>query len=136
MKKMLKLSLVCAVLFTGTSTFAIDGNGDLALHVIRNSDGKLITFALNNVKKASLSIYEKDGTLIYSENASGKDGILRTFSLEEFPEGTYFLEIEDETKKVRHEIVVKNANSTLSSHAISSVNKSDSDAKNTSVVLR
>ncbi len=49
MKKTLKLSLVCAVLF-GTSTYAIDGNEDFALHVIKGN-GNQVTFALNNVKK-------------------------------------------------------------------------------------
>ncbi|MDR7212104.1 secretion protein [Flavobacterium piscis] len=135
MKKMLKLSLVCAVLFTGMSTYAIDGNGDFALHVLKGN-GKLVSFALNNVKKASLAIYDKEGNLIYSENASGQNGILRTFSFEEFPEGTYFLEVEDKVKKVKHEIVITNNTSVLSSKAVSSVYKADSSANNTSVAVR
>jgi len=126
MKKILKLSLVCAVLLTGMSTYAIDGNdngnvnSDFNLHVLK-ANGKVITFALNQVQKASLSIYEKNGSLIYSENASGKDGILRTFSLEEFPAGIYFLEVQDGLKKVRHEITITDDASVLSTKAISSV---------------
>jgi hypothetical protein len=133
MKKIIKLSLVCAVLFTGMSTYAIDGNDDFNLHVLKGN-GRLITFALNQTQKASLSIYDKNGDLLYSENASGKDGILRTFSLEEFPEGTYFLEVEDNAKKVRYEITVDENTSVLSKKAVSSVYKAD--AKNTSVAVR
>jgi hypothetical protein len=133
MKKTLKLSLVCAVLF-GTSTYAIDGNGDSALHVIKGN-GNEVTFALNNVKKARLSIYDKNGTLIYSESASGKDGILRTFSFEEFPEGTYFLEVEDSVKTAKHEITITGNKTVLSTKAISSVYKTGS-VKNTSVAVR
>ena len=132
MKKIIKLSLVCAVLFSGISTYAIDGNEDFNLHVLKN--GKVITFGLNQTQKASLAIYDKEGTLFYSENASGKDGILRTFSLQDFPDGTYFLEIEDNAKKVRYEINVNNNVTTLSSKAISSVYKSTD--KNTSVAVR
>jgi hypothetical protein len=135
MKKILKLSLVCAVLFTGMSTYAIDGNEDFNLHVLKNN-GKVITFALNQVKKANLSIYDKEGTLIYSESASGKDGILRTFSLEEFPAGTYFLEVEDNVKKVRHEITITDDLTVLSKKAISSVYKAGFSAKNTNVAVR
>ena len=132
MKKIIKLSLVCAVLFSGISTYAIDGNEDFNLHVLKN--GKVITFGLNQTQKASLAIYDKEGTLFYSENASGKDGILRTFSLQDFPNGTYFLEIQDNAKKVRYEIVVNNSITTLSSKAISTVYKSSD--KNTSVAVR
>ena len=135
MKKMLKLSLVCAVLFSGISTYAIEGNGDFALHVLKGN-GKLVTFALNNVKKASLTIYDKEGNLIYSENASGQNGILRTFSFEEFPEGTYFLEIQDNVKTVKHEIVITGDASVLSSKAVSSIYKAGYSAKNTSVAVR
>jgi len=132
--KNLKLSLVCAVLFSGMSTYAIDGSGDLNLHVLK-TNGKLITFAINKVQKANLAIYDKDGSLIYTESAYGEDGILRTFSLEEFPEGTYFLEVEDNTKKIIHEITINGGASFLSSKAISSVNKAV-PAKNASVAAR
>ena len=130
--KNLKLSLVCAVLLSGMSTYAIDGNADFNLHVLKN--GKLITFGLNQVQKANLAIYDQDGNQFYSETASGKEGILRTFSLQDFPDGTYFLEVEDNAKKVRYEIVVSNEIATLSSKAVSAVYKSSD--KNTSVAVR
>ncbi|RKR08573.1 putative secreted protein (Por secretion system target) [Flavobacterium sp. 90] len=135
MKKILKLSLVCAVLFTGMSTYAIDGNEDFNLHVIK-TNGKVITFALNQLKKASLAIYDKDGILIYSESASGKDGILRSFNLEEFPQGTYFLEVEDNVKKVRHEITITDDATVLSKKAVSSVYKAGFSANNSGVAVR
>jgi len=135
MKKILKLSLVCAVLFTGMSTYAIDGNEDFNLHVLK-TNGKVITFALNQVKRASLAIYDKDGDLIYTENASGKDGILRTFNLEQFPEGTYYLEVEDNVKKVTHEITIADGTTVLSKKAVSSVYKAGYYNKNASVAVR
>ncbi|PXY41344.1 secretion protein [Flavobacterium cheongpyeongense] len=135
MKKMSKLSLVAAILFSGISTYAIDGNGDFALHVIKGN-GMEVTFALNNVTKANLSIYDKDGNLIYSENASGKNGILKTFSFEQFPEGTYFLKVEDSVKTTKHEITIKGDIAVISSKAISSVYKAGFSAKNTSVAIR
>ena len=134
MKKILKLSLVCAVLFATSNAFAIDGNDNLNVHVLKGN-GKVITFALNQVKKANVAIYDKNGELIYSESASGKEGILRTFSLEQFPEGKYYLEVEDSTKKVKHEIIVTVETSVLSSKAVSTIYKAGS-AKNTSVAVR
>ncbi|SFC85595.1 secretion protein [Flavobacterium phragmitis] len=133
MKKIAKLSLAAALLFTGISTYAIDGKEEFNLHVLK-ANGKKITFALNRTQKANLAIYDKEGTLIYSENATGKEGILRTFSLEEFPEGTYFLEVEDSIKKAKYEIKIDD-NASLSRTAISSVYKAGF-AKNSSVAAR
>ncbi|QSW89912.1 MULTISPECIES: T9SS type A sorting domain-containing protein [Flavobacterium] len=117
MKTILKLSLVAAVLLTTVSTYAIDGGNAFNLHVLKN-DGKKITFAMNQVQKANISIYDQYGSLIYSEIASGKEGILRTFSLEEFPAGTYFLEIQDNSKKSRHEITITDESTVLSAKAL------------------
>ncbi|MFD2938811.1 T9SS type A sorting domain-containing protein [Flavobacterium notoginsengisoli] len=133
MKKIAKMSLLAVLLFSGISTYAIDGTEEFNLHVIK-ANGKLISFGLNQTQKAYLSIYDKDGSLIYSETASGKEGILRTFSLEEFPEGIYFLEIEDNTKKAKYEISVTDTVTVLSQKAVSSVYKAD--FKNTSVAVR
>ncbi|WP_417941374.1 T9SS type A sorting domain-containing protein [Flavobacterium sp. RS13.1] len=134
MKKIVRLSVVAALLFAGTSTYAIDGK-DYVLHVIKEN-GKEITFGLNNTTKAYLSIYDANGNLIYSEKASGKHGILRTFSFEEFPEGTYFLEIEDNVKTTKHEITITSNTTVLSAKAVSSVYKAGFSAENTSVAVR
>jgi hypothetical protein len=128
MKKILKLSLVCAVLFTGMSTYANDGSEDFGLHVLKNN-GKHITFALNQAKKANLAIYETDGTLIYTETASGKEGILRTFNLEQFPAGTYFLEVVQNGKIAKHEITITDETSVLSSKAVFTTSKTNVAAR-------
>ncbi|WP_163398791.1 secretion protein [Flavobacterium fluviatile] len=134
MKNILKLSLVVAVLFSGISSYAIDGN-DYILHVIKEN-GNEVTFGLNRVTEAKLVIYDQDGTILYSENASGKDGILKRMTFEGFPEGTYILKIEDSVKTTKHEITVSYNKVVLSSKAISSVYKEKSTDKNTSVAVR
>ncbi|MFB9109847.1 T9SS type A sorting domain-containing protein [Flavobacterium gyeonganense] len=135
MKNILKLNLVAALLFVGINTYAIGGNDDFALYVIKGN-GKEVTFGLNNVTKANLSIYDQDGNLIYSEKATGKNGILKTFSFEEFPEGTYFLEVEDGVKTIKHEITIRDNATVLSAKAVSTVYKEKSSDKNTSVAIR
>jgi hypothetical protein len=135
MKKILKLSLVIAVLFGSLSTYAIDGNGEFNLHVLKE-EGKIITIALNRVREANLAIYDQEGTLIYYENATGRDGILRTFNLKQFPEGKYFIEVDGNNKKVVHEIVVSAEGSTVSRNAVATYYKSNVTMKSTAVAAR
>ena len=73
MKNIVKLSLVCAVLLSGISTYAIDGNGneDFNLHVLK-ANGKVITFALNQVQKAA-SAFDKTKLIILSTLRLKKD---------------------------------------------------------------
>jgi len=120
MKTILKLSLVVLVAMTTMSTYAI--NGDFSLRVM-SGNGKEISFAVNQIQKVNVTITDKFHNVIYSEVATGKDGILKTYSLEEFPEGTYYLELETNSKKVTHEIVVAREVSTLSKKSIAEVVK-------------
>jgi hypothetical protein len=119
MKTILKLSLVLLVTMTSMSTYAIDG-GDLALKV-RNSNSKEISFAINQIQKANVTITDKFHNVIYSEVATGKEGILKTYNLEEFPEGTYYLEVETNSKKAIHEIVVSRKATTLSVKSVNAL---------------
>jgi hypothetical protein len=120
MKKILKLSLVLAVVLTTMTTYANDN--DFLLYV-KSGQGKLISFTINGIQKVSLSIRDKEGKLIYSEKATGKGGVKRIYSLEEFPAGSYTLEAENDFKKIKYEIVITDEIAKISTKAISQVYK-------------
>ena len=130
MKAILKLSLVVLVAMTTMSTYAI--GGDFLLNV-KKGTGKEISFSVNVIQKANVTIYDKFHNVIYTEAATGKGGIIKTYSLEEFPEGIYFLEVETNLKKVTHEIVITNEVSTLSRKSVAEVYKGDLKMKNENV---
>ncbi|PKB17074.1 DUF3244 domain-containing protein [Flavobacterium sp. 5] len=131
MKTILKFSLVVLVAMTTMSTYAI--NGDFLLNV-KKGEGKEISFSVNEIQKATVTIYDESHNVIYNETVTGKGGITRAYSLEEFPEGVYFLEVETNLKKVTHEIVVADTATTLSRKAIAEVYKGDLKIKNENVV--
>jgi hypothetical protein len=120
MKTSLKLSLLLVVAMTSMSTYAIDGN---FLLNVKKGNGNEIRFSLNEIKKVTVSIYDDENNLIYTENAVGENGILRTYNLDEFPVGTYYLVVENDLKKVRHEIIISEEKSILTTKAVSEVYK-------------
>ena len=130
MKTILKFSLVVLVALFSLNTYAI--NDDFLLNV-KKGEGKEICFSVNQIQKANVTIYDKFHNVIYNETIKGKDGILRTYSLEEFPDGVYFLEVETSLKKVTHEIVVDSGGTTLSRKSIAEVYKGDLKIKNQNV---
>jgi hypothetical protein len=105
MKKFLKFSLVVAVALTSLSSFAIEDNNFLLN--VRKGEGREISIVINNIQKVTISIFDKDNNLIFTELATGKQGISKRYNLDEFPDGVYFLEVENNLKKVRQEIVIK-----------------------------
>lgn len=127
MKKILKLSLLLVVAMTSVSSYAIDD--DFLLNV-KKSKGNEISFSLNEIKKVNVSIYDDENNLIYTENATGEKGILRRYNLDEFPVGTYYLVVENNLKKVKHEIIISEEKSILTTKAISEVYKSALKNKN------
>ncbi|WP_269222156.1 MULTISPECIES: DUF3244 domain-containing protein [Flavobacterium] len=132
MKTILKLSLAVLVGLTSINAFAI--NGDFLLNV-KNGANNEISFSVNEIQKANITITDKFHNVIYTEIATGKGGILKTYSLEEFPEGVYFLEVETNSKKVTHEIVVSKEKSILSRKSVAEVQKTDLKMKNQNVVI-
>jgi hypothetical protein len=131
MKTILKLSLVVLIAMTSINTYAI--NGDFLLHV-KNGEGKEISFSVNEIHKANVTIYDQSHHVIYNETVTGKEGIERIYNLEEFPQGVYFLEVETNLKKATHEIVVTNQASSLSRKAIAEVYKGNLKMKNENIV--
>jgi hypothetical protein len=130
MKTILKLSLVILIAMTGINTYAADG--DFLLNV-KKGEGKEISFSVNEIQKANVTIYDESHNVIYSETVIGKGGITRAYSLEEFPEGTYFLEVETNLKKVIHEIVISDTVTTLSRKSVAEVYKGELKMKNHNV---
>ena len=130
MKTILKLSLVVLIAMTSINTYAI--NGDFLLHV-KKGEGKEISFSVNEIQKANVTIYDQSHNVIYNETVTGKEGIAKAYSLEEFPEGVYFLEVETNLKKVTHEIMVSDVATSLSRKPVAEVYKGDLKMKNYNV---
>ena len=130
MKTILKLSLV--VLITMSSYITYASNDDFLLNV-KKGTAKEISFSVNNIQKAKVTIYDKERNVIYNETLTGRDGITRTYNLEEFPQGVYFLEVETNLKKVTHEIVIADVAASLSRKSIAEVYKGDLKMKNQNV---
>lgn len=115
MKTILRLTLVLAVVLTAVGAQA--GNGDFYLHV-RKEQGKTIRFALNQDTKTEISILDPQERILFSETTSNKNGINRTYDLNELAKGTYFLDIETDAKIARYEITVSDKDANLSKKAI------------------
>jgi hypothetical protein len=130
MKTILKMSLAVLVGMTTINTFA--NNDDFLLNVKKGTN-KEISFSVNQIKKANVTIIDRFHNVIYSEIATGKEGISKTFNLEEFPNGVYFLEVETNSKKVVHTISVSNESTTLSRKSMTEVIKSDIKNNNKNV---
>ena len=130
MKTILKLSLIILVALTSINTYAV--NDDFLLNV-KNGEGKEISFSVNEIQKANITIYDESHNVIYNETVTGKGGIVRAYSLEELPEGVYFLEVETSLKKVTHKILVGEKDSTLSRKAVAEVYKGELKMKNENI---
>lgn len=131
MKTIIKYSLVALALMIGLNTYAIEG--DFLLNV-KKANGKEIGFTVNGIQKATVTIYDSSHNVIYNETLVGKDGLVRTYKLEDFPEGFYYLEVETKLKKVTHKIAVGSDALVLSRKSVAEIYKGELKAKNNDVV--
>lgn len=120
MKKIVKLSLVLMVVLIAINTYATG---------VRNSKNekasskKKVTFALNDINKANVSIYDANNKLLHTENVyklnlnplKKDDKIVKTYDLNPLADGVYYLVAESKTKVVKYEILVVNETATIMS---------------------
>ena len=116
MKKISKFGLMLGVTLLTMNVHA--GSVDFSLDV-KNEQGKKVTFAINKINKMNLSIFDAEDKLIHSEMVNSKKDFNRTYDLNALPEGTYFLEVESDSKISRYEISVASSTASLSANAIS-----------------
>lgn len=120
MKNVVKFGLALAVFLTAFGVRANDADFSVS---VRSGLGKLINFSINNTK-AHVSITGKDGEVLFEENIKAKDGkINRTYDLNAFPVGSYFLEAENGAKVARYEIKIDEKAASVSEKAVAEVLK-------------
>lgn len=106
MTKFTKAGLVAAFFLATVFTYAIEGKGDYILN-IKTGNGKVVSFTLDTVENSSFSIYDENHNLLYAGDAAAdKLEVSKTISLENFPAGTYVLEVKANDKVAKHEIKV------------------------------
>jgi len=128
MKKILKLSLVLIVVLIAINTRA---TGVKFSKVEKVSPKKMVTFALNDVNKANVSLYDANDQLLHTEKLytlnlnplKSEDKIVKTYDLNPLADGVYYLVAESKTKVVKYEIIVANETATIMSDPYSEVYK-------------
>lgn len=126
MKTISKLSLVTLLALACSNSYAIDG--DFLLN-IKKRKGIKITFTLNDQQKAKVTIYDTSNKVLFSENAVGAKGISKTYNLDEFPEGNYYLVVTNDVKSVKHTIRINDNTAVLSKKPVLEVYLKGDDNK-------
>lgn len=120
MKKILKLSTVLVVVLLAMNTHA---TGVKFSKNIKASSKKMVTFALKDVNKASVSMYDSNNKLLHTENVymldlnplKSDEKIVKTYDLNPLADGVYYLVAESKTKVEKYEILVVNETATIMS---------------------
>ena len=128
MKKIVKLGFVFMVVLIAMSTYA---TGVKIYKDEKANSKKKVTFALNDINKANVSIYDANDKLLHKENVytlnlnplKSDNKIVKTYDLNPLTDGVYYLVAESKTKVVKYEILVVNETATIMSDPYSEVYK-------------
>lgn len=120
MKKILKISLVVGVVLLAMNVYAVAVNFSL-----RNEfrQEKMISFGLDDKDQVKISIYDADEKLIHTESLMVDGKIVRSYDLNNFNEGVYYLVEESKTKIIKYEVLVLNDSATIMTDPLSEVVK-------------
>lgn len=120
MKKILKISLVTGVVLLAMNVYAVAVNFSF-----RNEfrQEKMISFSLDDTDQVKISIYDTNEKLIHSESLMVEGKIVRSYDLNNFDEGVYYLVEESNSKIIKYEVLVLNDSATIMTDPIVEVDK-------------
>ncbi len=120
MKNLLKLSFLVGFIFISAS---VSGkNKDFSLSIL-NVASKTINFEVLTSQNVSLFVYnDKDGEL-FSEKINKDLNVAKSYNLENFPAGTYYLVAESDYRIERYKISISNEEVLVDKTPVSEVNK-------------
>lgn len=120
MKKIVNFSLVIIAILSTINSSASSIDFSLA---VKNKQGKVVSFALREVSKIRLSVFDGENRVINEEVVNANGLISRTYNLEALPDGDYILEAESALKISRYCISVSGKVATLCPDAVSEIYK-------------
>ena len=121
MKKILKISLVVGVVLLAMNVYAVAVNFSL-LNEFRQE--KMISFGLENTDQVKISIFDTNEKLIHSENLMVNGKIVRSYDLNNFEEGVYYLVEESKSKIIKYEVLVLKDAATIMTDPLEEMDKS------------
>ena len=120
MKKIFKISLVLGIVLLAMNVYAVAVN--FSLHNKFRQE-KMVSFGLEDKDQMKVSIYDADEKLIHSEKLAVDGKIVRSYDLNNFNEGVYYLVEESKSKITKYEVLVLNDSATIMSDPLSEVVK-------------
>lgn len=120
MKKILKISLVLGIVLLAMNVYAVAVN--FSLHNKFRQE-KMISFGLEDSDVTKISIYDANDKLIHTENVLVDGKLVRSYDLNNFREGVYYLVEESKTKISKYEVLVLDDSATIMSDPSAIVDK-------------
>ena len=120
MKKILKISLVLGIVLLAMNVYAVAVN--FSLHNKFRQE-KMISFGLEDSDETKISIYDANDKLIHTENVLVDGKLVRSYDLNNFREGVYYLVEESKTKISKYEVLVLDDSATIMSDPFTVVDK-------------
>ena len=121
MNKLLKSGLLAGFLLISASFMSKDRDFSISLG---NVNSKTLNFEISNAKNVSLFVYNDIEGELFSEKLDTENRVSKSYNLNEFASGTYYLVAESETKVEKYRINIgKNNVMEVDKTPVSVVNK-------------
>ena len=120
MKKIFKISLVLGIVLLAMNVYAVAVN--FSLHNKFRQE-KMISFDLEDKDQVKVSIYDANDKLVRTENVMPEGKLVKSYDLNNFNEGVYYLVEESKTKISKYEVLVLDDSATIMSVPLTEVSK-------------